>query len=287
MIDNILFYPIFLSQILLINFYFSKKLVDRAERIFKKYPPSKYPKLYPKLVKPEGKRHQSFNLINRIVLVLGLILLIAIGVWENSSEEQFPKVIPVLFGLLQFSPFILMEISCFKRFKQMREANSSTTRKAELQPRRLQDFVSPTLIGIAIFMYVASVLFDLYVHDFVIQWGHDTVQRAFILLMSNLFLIGIIIWNLRGKKLNPYQKNKDRFRQIKISVSSLVLLSITMSLYFAVVAAGDKFDIESFEPSIASLYFQLIAFISIGTMVQEASMEETDFEVYREDVSTT
>ncbi len=53
------------------------------------------------------------------------------------------------------------------------------------------------------------------------------------------------------------------------------------------VAAGDEFDLDSFEPSLVSLYFQLIVWISIGTMFRVLRIENMNFEVYKEDVSVT
>lgn len=169
----------------------------------------------------------------------------------------------------------------------MRKADLRTTRQAELHPRRLFDFISPTIFGIAIFMYIASILLDLYWHQFNIHWGHDTVQRAIVITAVNLFFALVVIWNLYGKTLNPHQAYKDRTKQIELAVKSLVFVSIAMSVFFMTTAAGDQFDLDSFEPSLVSLYFQLIVWISIGTMFRILRIENMNFEVYKEDVSVT
>ena len=46
--ENILFYFLFLSQIILISFYFPRKMLKRIKYVLAKYPPEQYPNLYPK-----------------------------------------------------------------------------------------------------------------------------------------------------------------------------------------------------------------------------------------------
>ena len=70
-------------------------------------------------------------------------------------------------------------------------------------------------------------------------------------------------------------------------MKSLVFISIAMSVFFMTTAAGDAFDLDSFEPSIASLYFQLIVWISLGPMLRTIRIDDINFEVYKENVSVT
>ncbi len=213
--------------------------------------------------------------------------MFAFVLWGYPTGGKITRLIPVIFGLIQFLPLIGMEISDFNQLKLMRKADLRTTRMAELRPRRLFDFVSPAILSMAIVMYIASMLLDLYWHQFNIHWGHDTIERAIVLTAGNLFFAVLIIWRLYGKKLDPHQAYKDRTRQIELAVKSLVFMSIAMSVFFTTIAAGDVFDLDSFEPSIASLYFQLIVWISLGTMLRTLRIDDINFEVYKEDVSVT
>lgn len=285
--DNIEFYFIFLGQILLISFYFPRKILSRIRYVVETYPPSEYPKLYPKSIEYYEKAQRNYKTVNQFIFVAGFILMFAFGLWGYPTEGKIARLIPVVFGLIQVLPLIGMEISEFNQFKLMRKADLRTTRMAELRPRRLFDFVSPAIFSMAIVMYIAFILLDLYWHQFNIDWGHDTVQRAMVITAGNLFFALIIIWNLYGKTLNPHQAYKDRTKQIGLAVKSLVFLSIAMSVFFMTTAAGDAFDLDSFEPSIASLYFQLIVWISLGTMLRTLRVDDINFEVYKEDVSVT
>lgn len=285
--DNILFYSVFLGQIILISFYYPRKVLSRMRYVVETYPPSEYPKLYTKPIEYYEKAQRNYKTINQIIFVLGFILMFAFGLWGYPTEGKIGRLIPMIFGLIQIFPLIRMELSEFNQFKLMKKADLRTTRQAVLHPRRLFDFISPTIFGMAIFMYIATILLDLYWHQFNFHWGHDTVERAIIMTATNFLIIGTIIWNLYGKKLDPYQAYKDRLRQIELAVKSLVYMSIAMSVFFMTTAAGDAFDLDSFEPSIASLYFQLILLISIGNRLRTLRIENINFEVYKEDVLVT
>ena len=48
--SNNLFYIVFLGQILLTSWYFPRRLLGRMQHVLDTYPPSQYPKLYPRPV---------------------------------------------------------------------------------------------------------------------------------------------------------------------------------------------------------------------------------------------
>ncbi len=285
--DNILFYVIFLSQIILISFYFARKILSRMRYVVETYPPSKYPKLYPVPIDIVEKGQRNFRNMNLFILLAGF-LLVLIGVFSGySANDSSDGIFLTIYFFVQFSPMLLAEISGFKYFKLMRKANLHTTRKAELQPRRLFDFISPTFIGMAIFMYVAFIVFGLYIYQFQFHWG----SKAFIMIISltaaNLFFAGIIIWNMYGKKIDPYQAYKDRIRQIGLTVKSLVFISIAATMFLAIAVLFDKFDSDNLMPTVMSVYFQLLAVISFQTVTPILQIDNTNFEVYKEDPLVT
>ena len=73
--DNILFYAVFLSQILLISFYFPRKMLKRISYVLATYPPSQYPKLYPEPIEYYEKARRNYRNLNVSVLLVGLSLL--------------------------------------------------------------------------------------------------------------------------------------------------------------------------------------------------------------------
>ncbi len=284
---NILFYFVFLSQIILVSSYFPRKLLSRMKAVLETYPPSKYPKLYPKPIEVYEKGQRNYRIMNQIILVAGFILLFAVGLWDYSSDGTVSDLFPFVYFMVQVIPLMLMEISGFAYFKLMRKADLRTRRKAELQPRRLFDFISPTIFGVAIFMNIACIFFYLYIDQFQFHWGSDAFVISITLIAMNTLFAGINYWNLTGKKLDPYQSSKDRIRQIEASVRSLVFVSIGASIFIIITAVINQFNLDYLEPSIMSLYLQLIALASLGTTLRALRIEDIDFDVYKEDVSVT
>jgi predicted small integral membrane protein len=146
--------------------------------------------------------------------------------------------------------------------------------------------VSPILIVTAVLAYIGAIVFDLYAHDFDVSWGHDTVQRAIVMTVTNALLAVVGIWNLYGRKLNPHQSADDRFQILSINLKSLFLISTVLSAFIAVSAADDIYNLDAFDAVIMSIYFQVIALFSIGYSLYSIKPEEIDFDVYKKEAAT-
>lgn len=72
---NIVFYVVFLGQIFWISYYFPKQIMARMEFVAKTYPPSQYPRLYPKPTEYYTIGRWAFKLASRIIVGLGLLIL--------------------------------------------------------------------------------------------------------------------------------------------------------------------------------------------------------------------
>ena len=288
---NILFYIVFLSQIFLLSYYFPKKILGRMKSVLETYPPSQYPRLYPRPVEYYLKGQWGFKLASRFIFLLGFVILfLIIFVVDHASfadDGYISEAWPAVYGMIQFLPLMLLEILEFSQFRLMRKANTGTIRKAELHRRHLVGFVSPMLPVLAIILYIASITYDLYVHDFVFQWGHDSIQRAVVLTLTNLFLVAMGAWHLRGRKLDPHQASGDRAKLIAANLKALFYASMALSVYFITAAADDVFDLDYLDATLLSLYFQVIALVTIGHILRSLRIEDIDFEVYKEDVPVT
>lgn len=285
MLDNILFYIVFLSQIILVSYYYPSKILNRMRQVLEKYPPESYPKLYPKPDEYYEKWKFRYRIINLIIMLLGFIILIAIGYKDFYYEGNTSESIPVFYFMVQSFPLILMEISGFAYFKLMRKADVRTTRKADLQPRRLFDFVSPVAVGFAILTNIACLFFFFYINEFQFYFGSDAFVILLTLLASNAIYIGIIYFNLYGKKQDPYQDSKDRTRQVEVTVKSLVFMSIAAGIFLTLTKVIDSYGLESLEPIAMSIYLQFILVIGLGALLRKLRIENINFEVYRVDTS--
>ncbi len=282
---NTIFYIAFIGQIFLISYYFPKKLAARMKTVRETYPPSQYPRLYPKSVESYTIGQWAFTLANRIILALGFVILFSIIFLIDHStfaDDGFiSEAFPAAYGMIQFLPLMALEISEWSQLKLMRKAYIGTKRTADMRRRGFLNFVSPVLLGVTIALYGGAILLDLYVHQFSISWGHDTMQRTLVLTMTNLLLALFAAWLLYGKKLNPHQSADDRVKHIKTSLHSFLYVSMAMSLFWMTQAADDLYNLDFLDATIMSLYFQLIVILSLGHILRNMRLEEIDFDVYK------
>ena len=216
MTNNALFYLVFISQIILISYYYPKQILARVSYVFKNYPSEEYPKLYNKAPGYFELGARIYKVFNQIILTLGLMLLCVIGYWDFfdnvNPDANISQAIPFAFWVLQMVPMVLMEITGFAYFKIMRESNKRTKRSAQLVPRRLFDF--------AIISNVACILFFFYLDGLSFNLANDTFVIILTLLASNI-VYGLIIWfNLNGTKINPLQATEDRLKQTTTTINS-------------------------------------------------------------------
>ncbi len=282
---DIFFYAAFLGQMFLISYHFPKKILARMRFVLETYPPAQYPKLYPRPLDYYRFGHRAYRRANQLILGLGFVILLLIAfVVDHSSfaDDGFiSEFWPMLYGAIQFAPLIALEFSELSQFRLMRKINKVTTRKAELYRRRLLDFVSPKLLIVTVACYLGAILFDLYVHDFVVRWDHDTMQRAMALTGTLLFFCALGAWQLYGRKQNPHQAHGDRVRQISAQLHSMLYVSIVLSGFMMVQAADDIFDLDFLDATLFSIYFQLIALLSIGLLLRSIKLEDVNFDVYK------
>jgi len=286
----ILFYLVFLSQIFVLSYYYPQKFYQRMRYVTENYPPSKYPKLYPKLSGPDAdeavkKWPRKYRLVNMLILLAGFILLGAALLFGYTPHGGGEEIIVVLYAALQFLPFIILEISEFKQSRLMRKENLATTRKADLQPRRFFDFISPVTFGAAVVILVAYVVYELYLHDFDVSGDSDLFYNLAVIAGLHIYFAVLIIWQVYGKKINPYQAGKDRRNDMKTIVKTMVYTSIAMSVLLITIAVIKEYNLDYLEPVIMSIYFQILAIFGLGTVLRTSRVESIDFDVYKEDIS--
>ena len=128
----------------------------------------------------------------------------------------------------------------------------------------------------------AAIVVDLYVHDFEVSLGHDTMQRTITLIVTNGFLVALGAWLIYGRKLNPHQSVEDRARHVRGALTSFAYCSMVMSTFFAINAIDDVFDMDFLDAAIMSLYFQIIVALSLGYLLRSQCIEDMNFDVYKE-----
>jgi len=277
--EQMLFYFVFLSQVLLLSFYFPRIVLSRVRHVVEKYPPSNYPKLYPVPIDAVEKAQRNYRNMNLFALVVGLVLVF-MGFYSPSEDmlNWDSGSVLMMYFLLQWSPFLIAATAGFTYFNLKRRADSRTTRRAELHRRRLFDFVSPMIVGTAIVVYVAFVALILYVRQFQFPWfgGYWNIFGA---TAMNVVFAGVIVRLLYGKRKDPYQAHEDRRRRMELGVKTMVFSSIIGTTFIAMAVILHAFELQDHIPLFQSFYFQLLAVIAF----REFRIDNVNFEVYREE----
>ena len=277
--EYVWFYLIFSSQVLLISYYFPRKMTSRMRHVIDKYPPSTHPKLYPVPIETVEKGLRTYRMMNRFILLAG-VALVANGIYSPTDEmlNWDSQSVILFYFILQFSPVLLLERLGVKYFSLMRQANSRTTRKAELHPRRLFDFVSRRLVYVAISTYIVVILIILYVSQdpfpgFVGYWN-----ILFVTAMNG-FLAAVVVWTLHGKRRDPHQAYEDRLKQIEMGVNTLVLTSILGTVFLSILFVLPALELRNLTDMAAMLFLQLCAVVGF----QALRIDDTNFDVYKKD----
>lgn len=285
-LSNTLFLIVFLGQIFFTSYVVPRLLLSRMHRVMNEYPPSRYPKLYPRPVQHYQLAHAVFRWVNWVLVLVGFGVLYAafyIDGGTYAKDGYISELWPTAYGLLQFLPLMALEIAGLGQFRMMREANTQTKRSAELRPRRLMESLPLPLLSLALLSLSALVVVTLYVNNFSLAWGTDATDKLISVLVSNLFMMSIGLWQTYGRKLDPHQSADDRRRMVRLQWGSLLLVSTVLSLFLLVRTLGDTFDQHFLDPALMSLYFQLIVVASIGYLLSQTRIEDIDFEVYAVD----
>lgn len=207
--------------------------------------------------------------------------------YDFSNRENISVAIPAVFFMFQYIPLLLLELSEFSYFKQMRHVNTQSTKVATMQRRHLFDFISPALVFSALGLIVLYIGVDIYVnqhiHQFTFAWNNSTVLRSINIIVMNLIFSGIIYWNLYGKKLDPHQSQDDRLKVIKSTIYSLVLISIFASIFMITQEGTDDMGLDKYKALMMSIYFLSIMYASVITRLNSLTIEDHDFSVYKKD----
>ena len=286
------FYLVFLGQIYVLSYYYPKKFHARMCYVIETYPASLYPKLYPQFRdkylpayadEAAKKGPRLYKTVNIIILLAGLGILGFGLVSGYRPEGNGEESLVAFFGMLQMSPVIALELLSYKQFKMMRQEQEKTRRTADLHPRRVFDFISPWIFGLAAFLLVVCVVFELWINDFALIPGDNGFIMMTTLIGVHVYFVALVAWQMYGKKLNPYQASKDRLRGMEVVVKSAVYTSIGISIFFLSLAVVKQYNLNYLEPLLMSVYFQALAVFGLGTMFRIFQIEDLDFDVYKED----
>ena len=272
---DLLLYVVLFSQIMFISYYYPRKMLIRIHTIFKNYPPNEFPKLYPESIDEYKKSAKRYQIMNHLMIGLGIGLILWFYVTPRSGE--WDQAIVFWYFMIQFLPNIGIELWAMKYHNAMRLVNQDAQKEAVLQPRRLTDFASKNLLGTVFVIYIIFVGYVAYLDQFDYPWFGGYLN---VLIISGLLLFfGLIIYRaLYGKVKNPHQSYEDRKTDIQTLVRQILSIAIAVMLYAMLQISLRAFGIESFRAITLSLYFHVIGFLSM----QWPQLNFINFDVYKD-----
>jgi len=279
MTEHIGFHTLFLLQILLVSFYLPARVSSRLRWIFSTYPPSLYPKLYPKPIDHYERGQRIFRFLNGIIFVAGILILAALLV--NTHEGGVDNAIVIGYFLAQMVPMALLDTWSIREFASMRSLDTRTLRKAQLRPRRLFEIISaPAVIATAI-TYVAFVTLAIYVEQFDFPGSDARYWSILTVTATNILFTGIVLWSMFGSKMNPHEANEDRNRRIRATANTLMAVSVGATLFVTLSFALSAFDVRYLLPVVLSAYFQFLALFILKAYL----LDIKNFDVYKKDTA--
>lgn len=281
---SILLNFVIISQLFLLSYYYPRKIIDRIHYMLTHYPASDYPKLYPGNNKMEkaGKSLRIFKLISWSTLTLGIILLLI----ANITHTEIKDSMVVIFGLIQFIPFALLEKAELNHYRLMRTENQNRIRSADLKRRRYFDYISPTVLITAVITFLCFIAFSFYRIILNQTFMSDGVISLTAILLMHLYFATLVVWVMYGKKINPLQTAKDREIYIGSVIRMTVYVSIAANCFMLIYGLLQLYQLDPWKPVALSLYFQLCIYLGLGTMLRTNKIEHINFEVYRENKIT-
>jgi MFS family permease len=291
--ETILFCVVFLSQVLLISWFYARRIISRRRYVLQNFPPSTHPRLYPQPIEYYERRLRNFARLNLAIVVAGLLIILALilatlgGEWDGrivtpwSTSGEWDAAIVTPFFLVQLFASVSIDLWTLKHQKAMQKAPPPRVRTTELRRRRLLDFVSPGMLVVAALTNVAFIAFVLYYRRFEFPWftAAGNIVGVAVMLLVFAAVLGIA---LRGPRPDPYQAHQDRSNVIRLVVKQALAFCIAIPVLTTAQLIIKLFDPDLLEPVIASLYCQGGA-LALLWPLYSYRVDKVDFDVYRQD----
>jgi hypothetical protein len=286
--ETILFCIAFLSQILLISWFYVGRVVRERRYVLQNYPPSTHPRLYTQPVEYYERKLRGIERVNLAIAIAGITIIAAIlgalfGAWEggifNPSRDQDwdANIVTPFFVVQMLFATLFLELSTFKHQKAMALAPPPRVRTTELHRPRLTDFVSPAMLVVMVLINVAFIAFVLDYRRHGFPWFTAAGNIVGVVCMLLVFS-GTVAIALYAAKPDPYQAQQDRRAWRKRLVQAMLTFCIVYPVLIMATLVIKSFNRDLLEPFVTSLYCLGCA---LSTLWPRFRADKVDFEVYR------
>lgn len=259
MFYSTLFYLVFISQIVLISFYFPRKLVKLASQSA----------TMNGMVLPHNidKRLLGYKRVNHLIAVLGLGLLGAF-IFLDMAESVTAVLASIgVYFLLQLSPLAIPAVR--QQMSDMKAARSKndTHRKPAPDSGKLFEYVSPLQIGIAVGLSLIWLVIKLP------AWNGEMNTQLLnigIFVGGHLFIVALVARNLRLLKRGDAGQNEGNqgVEDPRLAIPLLIYISIGLSVYSLAKQFLLVLDLHQIRPIMMSFTLLLLATLAFDRLIR-------------------
>jgi hypothetical protein len=276
MIEVYAFLAMFAVQILAMSLLFPAQLIKFSRGQTMGVSLERLTQLYP------GVDHElaSNRFLNRIragsagVAVIGLLVLAWLYNYMRRPDWHLGTVIALntVYFLAQFLPLLFTAWFTYRLYKTHEYSVPDGKRTATLQPRRLFDFVSPSLVFLAALAYVVFVAFVLYVRR------EPFPAFFFIGVLTLVYAVQAfdVYRALYGKKRSLVDTHAVRTHRTAFAVKLGVYICLLNAVFFAFMFTIDLLDQKKWVPFAVSVLFVALSFLlttGITALIRRSSVD--------------
>lgn len=257
MIETYAFLAMFTLQILAMSVLQPRAIMTFWRTKVDVIPDAYFASRYPGVDRHEVTRRisQRYLRANLAVALLGVALLV--WMWTRVPILDWDQVTCFYF-LMQSLPLLIIAGSGLRHANSLRQSLQDTKRKADLQRRRLFDFVSPFTVGLAVAGYLLFVAYVVYIEQRPFPGFAGYVNIVGITLVYGLQAFGVWFM-LYGRKLDPFESHEARMRWTGPMVRAMVYCCILTVAFLSIIFSLQLFELRTWKPFAISAFFVVSA----------------------------
>jgi hypothetical protein len=266
MIEAYAFLAMFTVQILAMSVLYPAWFIRYVRAQTTSCPAERFAQLYPGVDLGRAREHflTLYRALNTGIAVLGLLPLgwlfsyMRRPDWDDGPVE----VVVTVYFAVQVLPLLLVALLGVMSSKVLKRSLPEGKRKALLQRRGLFDFVSPSVVLLAVLGYFLFAAFVIYIQQDPFPGFAGLINIGVITLIYalNAFVVYMMLY---GRKINPFETHAGRLHTIgltvKTSVCSCIVLVVFLSLNFTLVLL----DLQRWEPFALSVFFVIVTLVCL------------------------
>jgi len=269
MIETYAFLAMFAVQILAVSVLYPEWMIREFRKKAAEFPAERLAALdpsfdYSKII----ERHVTLlRVLSAVTAVFGVLLMgwlfsyMQRPDWDVGTQREWV----IYYGMLQVLATGLISTHALK-YSKLLEPLRERKRKAILQRRGLFDFVSPSIVFIAVlsyFLYVSS-MFYLARNPLLGFSGYKGYTSIISITLVYALYAFIVYRTLYSRKVNPLETHEARAREIGLIVRMLIYFCIAFVVLPATGTVLTLLDLPRWRPILTSLFFILFPLLTFA-----------------------